>query len=275
MLHVVWSFLLPYSPNRSTVNEMLNTDSHWRQWGKRDPYFAVLTDPDFRNSNLDKSASAKERFFATGDQHVASVLERCRAIFGSEFKPSSVLDFGCGVGRCTIPFARAAERVCGIDVSDDMLAEAKANCQRFSLSNTTFCNVLMGLDNIDERFDLLHSYIVFQHIPPRRGLKLFQQLTSLLNDGGVGVVHFTFGKKFLPRTFGYPPRSYHSLVQLLSLGYHQSKRLLGKKPDPEMQMNSYNLSQLCYILQNLGVQSTQFDFTDHGGALGAMLYFRK
>lgn len=230
---------------------MLHTDAHWKQWGKRDPYFAVLTDSAFRNSNLDDSA--RERFFETGEQHATAILDRCRSLFGSDFKPRTVLDFGCGVGRCTIPFARVSERVCGVDVSDDMLAEANANCQRLSIGNVTFRNVMAGLDNIGERYDLLHSYIVFQHIPPRRGLKLLQKLIDLLDEGGVGAVHFTFGKRFLPRTFGRPPLGYNSAVQFLSWIYHQSKRLKGITPDPEMQMNSYDLSQVCFILQSSGV----------------------
>ena len=42
-----------------------------------------------------------------------------------------------------------------------------------------------------------------------------------------------------------------------------------------MQMNYYNLSELMFILQRAGVQQVHTEMTDHGGALGAFLYFQK
>jgi hypothetical protein len=41
-----------------------------------------------------------------------------------------------------------------------------------------------------------------------------------------------------------------------------------------MQMNFYNLSELFFILHQAGVQQIHTDITDHGGALGAFLFFR-
>jgi hypothetical protein len=42
-----------------------------------------------------------------------------------------------------------------------------------------------------------------------------------------------------------------------------------------MQMNAYNLSELAYMLQSVGVRSMHVEFTDHGGELGVFLFFRK
>jgi hypothetical protein len=44
--------------------------------------------------------------------------------------------------------------------------------------------------------------------------------------------------------------------------------------DPEMQMNYYNLSELTFVLQRAGVRWFHTELTDHGGALGAFLYFQ-
>jgi hypothetical protein len=46
------------------------------------------------------------------------------------------------------------------------------------------------------------------------------------------------------------------------------------KADPEMQMNFYNLSEFFFILHQAGVQRIHTEVTDHGGALGAFLFFR-
>ncbi|EGJ09961.1 hypothetical protein RBXJA2T_06520 [Rubrivivax benzoatilyticus JA2 = ATCC BAA-35] len=42
-----------------------------------------------------------------------------------------------------------------------------------------------------------------------------------------------------------------------------------------MQMNFYNASQLLFILQRAGVGAVYSELTDHGGALGLFLYFRR
>ena len=40
-------------------------------------------------------------------------------------------------------------------------------------------------------------------------------------------------------------------------------------------MNEYNLSALCTRLQAAGVRRMFVELTDHGGAQGAVLFFRK
>jgi SAM-dependent methyltransferase len=252
---------------------MLSTDAEWERWGSRDPYFAVLTDPDFRGKQL--NSAMKDQFFLSGQSHVNAILNQCRRYFGDDFSPTNVLDYGCGVGRCTIPFARVAQHVCGIDVSDSMLHEAKANCDRLMIHNVQLHNIKNGLDQFTNCYDLIHSFIVFQHIPTEQGLRLLKRLIHLLGDNSVGVIHMTFGKRLLPSTFGFPGAFRRFTNRTLDRLYRQFQRLLCKSVDPEMQMNSYNLSQVCYILQTLDIQTVHMDFTDHDGALGVVLYFRK
>jgi 2-polyprenyl-3-methyl-5-hydroxy-6-metoxy-1,4-benzoquinol methylase len=81
----------------------MSTDNAWVQWGEKDPYFAVITDPKFRSDRLDDKA--RSEFFQSGHNHVRYLLDMCRKQAGAAFQPKRVLDFGCGVGRVTIPFA--------------------------------------------------------------------------------------------------------------------------------------------------------------------------
>jgi hypothetical protein len=46
-------------------------------------------------------------------------------------------------------------------------------------------------------------------------------------------------------------------------------------PDPEMQMNFYNFSQVLYLLERSGVQRAHLEFTNHGGCVGAYVYFQR
>jgi ubiquinone/menaquinone biosynthesis C-methylase UbiE len=77
----------------------------------------------------------------------------------------SVLEIGCGIGRMTVYFAEHFKHVCGIDVSGKMIAQARDNLSELK-------NVSLDIGNghdlslyDDESFDMVFSYITFQHIP--------------------------------------------------------------------------------------------------------------
>lgn len=276
----------------------MSTDSEWEQWGARDPYYGVITHPKFRSSAL--TDQAKREFFASGGAHVDYVLGTCRARLDHAFAPQRILDFGCGVGRLLIPFAKVGGDVCGMDVSPSMLAEARRNCGEHEVANVS---LLMSDDLLSEaegQFDLVHSCIVLQHIEVARGRVLFGQLVNKVRAGGCGAIHLTFGWDVHASTFGLPPppapapspppNNFWAVLKVNlrmlaeSLGgankitpedsEHQALERVDQ-PDPEMQMNYYNLSELCFIMQRAGVQRFHSEFTDHGGALGVFLFFQK
>src|ERR1700733_12814891 len=87
----------------------MSTDIAWEEWGRRDPYFGVITDPKFRSVGMDERA--KLEFFWSGASHVGGVLETIRKHLNPDFSPRTVLDFGCGVGRLLISFANVANEV--------------------------------------------------------------------------------------------------------------------------------------------------------------------
>src|SRR5262249_39815985 len=151
----------------------------WEMLARKEPYWAVATWEKFRRQNL--TADTRQEFFQTGVDHIAFVFETIRSHLAPDFKPNSVLDFGCGVGRLLIPLAERCERVVGVDVSDTMLREAQENCHRGGLTNICLLK-LQDMDSVASRpFDLVHSFIVFQHISPKRGEGLFRSLIQLVN----------------------------------------------------------------------------------------------
>jgi hypothetical protein len=50
-------------------------------------------------------------------------------------------------------------------------------------------------------------------------------------------------------------------------------RALRRTGDPGMQMNAYPLDRVLYLLQRAGAAACHVEFTDHGGELGAFVYF--
>jgi SAM-dependent methyltransferase len=242
----------------------MSTDAAWEEWGRRDPYFGVITHPKFRRSQV--NADALRDFFASGREHVDYVTQVIRRNIDSTFTPRTVLDFGCGVGRTLVPFAELAEHVVGLDVSESMLSEAARVCEEHKLTNVQLVHSDDSLSSLTGAYDLIHSFIVFQHIPCERGRMLFSKLLQHLSPNGIGAMHFTYSKQQFAGTNGLPP---------LTSSSGQSPGLsISVDSDPEMQMNPYNMNELLFILQRAGVQRLGAEYTDHGGEMGVFLFFQ-
>jgi len=150
------------------MNEMkpsiTNTDAVWEWFGKNQPYFGVLVDTKYTNEQLNEEA--KNNFFASGKAHVDFVLETIKEHFDTNFTIQRALDFGCGVGRLTIPLSAACGQVVGVDASPSMLQEATKNAKEMAAENIEFLLADDDLSKVEsESFDFINSFIVFQHIP--------------------------------------------------------------------------------------------------------------
>jgi SAM-dependent methyltransferase len=253
------------------------TDHDWEYFGKTDPYWAVVTNESFRRENLDESV--KEFFFRTGEEYIDEIFKTICTKLDTDFAPSRALDFGSGVGRLALPLAGKCEKVVGVDVSDSMLKEAKAVVKERGVSNIDFIKGDDTLSGLQGGFDLINSYIVLQHIPVERGIKLFSRLVDLLRDGGVGVLHVTYSSLHShhgganapsPGIFGSLKKNVRSVAGSV---YHQIRGVVqGKGP---MQMNPYDLNRIFHILQSAGIKKMHMEFTDHSGSLGTILFFQK
>jgi len=262
------------------------TDNAWEAWAVQDPYYSVLTDPKFRATEL--TGLAREEFFASGCAHVAHVLGVCRQRLDPAFAPQRVLDFGCGVGRLMIPFAGVASEVVGMDIAPSMLEQARRNCDERNLRNVILVPSDDNLSSAEGRFDLVHTCIVLQHVEIARGRVLLAELVRRVRPGGCGAIHITFAWDLHAQTFGQTPPAVVmppdlSLREAAKRFVKNALRPLRRTPpppvappnaDPEMQMNFYNLSELFFILHQAGVQQIHTEVTNHGGALGAFLFFK-
>ena len=132
----------------------MDTDQAWREWAEQDPYYAVVSDDAFRGENLQRNL---DRFFRSGDQLIASVLEQAKRHGMEPRRYELALDFGCGVGRLSMPLARRFQRVVGIDVSPEMLREAEKNCALFDIKNASFLVSDSALQGVEDQFDFVNS----------------------------------------------------------------------------------------------------------------------
>jgi ubiquinone/menaquinone biosynthesis C-methylase UbiE len=249
---------------------MNNSAETWKGFGKNDPYYGVLSDEKFRNQNLNEEVL--DEFFSTGYIYVKEAEDRLFRQFGEKFSGRSILDFGCGVGRLAIPFAKSTgEKVLGIDVSADIIIRAKQHAEETGCSNLEF----LAYDGIKlpqtNQFDYVHSYIVLQHIELATGYDIIRQLIDRVKVGGYLQVQATYGHSWPQvKYLHYYLRSTNNIYNYL---YSTLKnRKFGA--EPMMQMNPYDPGTLFRLFSKYS-KSVQVEFTDHTGFLGASYLLRR
>ena len=249
---------------------MFTTDPNaaWEKYGADDPYYGVLKHGAFKTHAFDDASRAS--FFQSGEEYVDSVFRDIHEHLGQQDPFARALDFGCGVGRLVIPLARRCTSVVGIDVSHRMLEEAQQNCAATGVANAEFVKSDGDWPEVSGTFDLIHSFIVFQHIPVRHGEALLSAMLQRLRPGGVGVLHFTYHRKA-----HWLRRAVHSLRKTVPL-VNQVVNILQREAVsyPMMQMNEYDLNRIFLALQDSGCERSFLRLTNHGGHLGVVLFFR-
>jgi SAM-dependent methyltransferase len=157
--------------------------AEWEALARREPYFTLLTN----TSNSVPTAA----FFDTGEADISRLLAAIASLLSRDIPLTSVLDFGCGAGRLTLPLARRATRVVACDLSPTMLLHARQNAERAGLHNISFllAEELAGL--APAMFDFVCSLLVLQYVPITDGYTVIARLVALLAPGGVAALHLT------------------------------------------------------------------------------------
>ena len=100
--------------------------------------------------------------------HTWRTVDNSAAYLIPELTPGrSLLDIGCGPGTITAEFAQrlAPGQVLGIDVSEDIIAQASAATADLGLDNLGFrVDDCYHLDVEDRSFDIVHAHQVLQHL---------------------------------------------------------------------------------------------------------------
>jgi len=129
-----------------------------------------------------------EEFFASGEQTVSEEIltDMVNICQGKDPKEMRVIEIGCGAGRITRALARLFGEVHGVDVSGEMVEQA-----RKALANTPNASVYqnngMDLSVLPEGpYDFAFSTIVFQHIPSREVIYNYvREVNRLLRPGAL------------------------------------------------------------------------------------------
>src|SRR5580700_2386826 len=114
-------------------------------------------------------------FFRSGEGTVAEEIltDMINICQGKDPKRMRVLEIGCGAGRVTRALAQIFGEVYGVDISGEMVRQARA-----ALADLPHVHILQNngkdLDVLGSaRFDFAFSSIVFQHIPSREVIESY------------------------------------------------------------------------------------------------------
>jgi SAM-dependent methyltransferase len=228
----------------------------WEIIGARDPFFGVLTSPDFRLDQVD--AATRQRFYASGDSEMQTVLGWFDTDLGARPAAGTALDIGCGVGRLTHAIARHVAHATGYDVSESMIRLAREGAP----PNTRFTTELPA-----GPFDWINSYIVFQHIPPAEGLALLSKVLSRAAPGAFASIHFT--------AWNDAPSPRSLLARLTRWRTRRVQRQDGHDIGALIQMHAYNFSDVMKVFVTHGFGRLVLRHTDHGGHHGAWVIARR
>src|SRR2546423_1589846 len=105
----------------------------WNELGADDPLWAILSDPAKRGGLWNDA-----EFFGLGESEIAAIEQYCGALARPHERRLAV-DFGCGVGRLTRALASRYAQVIGIDISPNMLEQARSLNAEFACSARCQC----------------------------------------------------------------------------------------------------------------------------------------
>jgi len=160
---------------------------NWEQFGKQDPYWAILTNPSKRGNKWDIEA-----FYQTGQKEIGWLMHFFED-HDIKLARQNALDFGCGAGRLTQALADYFEQVIGIDIAESMIElgrKRNPRPDRVSYLHNTDPD-LSKLD--DASIDLIYSNITLQHIPPVHIRTYLVEFMRVLRPQGMLVFQLPAG----------------------------------------------------------------------------------
>lgn len=228
---------------------MRDTDADWKGIGETAPFWGVLTQDKFLPQNL--TGDALDDFYRSGIDDIDRIRRNFRRYYGSDFRPSNALDFGCGVGRLSLAIAPHVSSVIGIDVAPGMRDRARERADRQDIRNARFAEEIPS-----EPFDWINSLIVFQHIPPARGLAIMKQLLAALAPGGFVSLHVT---------------AYHTD----DAGAHSDAPRVYDDDGRITCMHNYPMNDVLRVFVDTSISDLILEPINHTGHVGFMIYGRK
>ncbi len=200
-----------FLPNKNIVQ----SKKDWNKLALENHRYYIVSKKGQGINEDDFRQSGRENY-----QHLVKEDPLLQELLGN-VKDKRVLEIGCGVGRMTEFFAADFKEIYGVDIAEKMI-----ELGRLRLGHLT--NLYLKATNgvhypfDDSYFDLVFSYIVFQHMPSRAVVKAnLTEILRVLKPEGVVKIQLRGGSQPAKWQWYYGPVfSYQRAKELVeSVGF--------------------------------------------------------
>ncbi|MEY3802777.1 MAG: hypothetical protein RLZZ51_1059 [Actinomycetota bacterium] len=143
------------------------------------------------NNETGDDLTLKE-FVDTGDKEVQRYV-RLLELQNIQFKSSTLLEIGSGIGRMTSAFTNLCQKVIAADVDSAFLERCRQTVAQFGrIDRLNTLHVVNGRTLVlgDDTVDATFSYITLQHCQPQDAIELVNEAIRVTRSGGTIVLNF-------------------------------------------------------------------------------------
>lgn len=159
------------------------TAREWERLGEQEPAWSVLSADAYKKTG---AGTVPPSFYVSGENEAKRLIGALRRNgYSPPFKTG--VEYGCGIGRVSIPLSRFCEALYAYDISNAHLAMAEHRAKECSAENIKFTQISHPGQQLQSGYDLYYSALVFQHNPPPVISRLIRQALEGLSPGGVAV----------------------------------------------------------------------------------------
>jgi 2-polyprenyl-3-methyl-5-hydroxy-6-metoxy-1,4-benzoquinol methylase len=133
------------------------------------------------NCNGFISANCGDNYYESGQNSAFIILETAKKFQSKEVNKLTIIDFGCGNGRVSIPLSEFVKTVYAVDFVPEMVNQiiSKSNIERITTEDGT------ADFNIDEKADIGFTISVFIHNTYIDGCKIVESISKNIKPGGL------------------------------------------------------------------------------------------
>jgi ubiquinone/menaquinone biosynthesis C-methylase UbiE len=158
-----------------SIQDRMRAD--WNERAREDAHYYVA---------FGRRGQDDDEFFATAADVIRDLEGELKRLPPDTSPPSRrALEIGCGPGRLMRPMSCHFGEIHGVDVSDEMIAQARQKLEDIPHARP---HAISGSDLAvfpDSHFDFVYSYAVFQHIPSTEVVfSYLRETVRVLQPGG-------------------------------------------------------------------------------------------
>lgn len=145
-----------------------------------------------RKTYLNKRKDNKNKYDLERSFLKQSLIDFC--------KNKNVLELGCGNGDYSCSIVKSAKSLTCIEISEDMINEAKKKANEYNLKPTFILGDFLDDEVISDKYDIIISYFALSFLPPHLQNILVRNMQKWLKQNGKVLIAESIQFSTLPST---------------------------------------------------------------------------